>query len=102
MMKLARHTALAGLLCGLSLGAWADGARLSDAQLEDRFWSCDVLATTQVLPAHAAAQCAQWADELKQRRFGGDFDQLLAWWQARKPAEHARRLDTPRLTRRSP
>lgn len=98
----ARSLSCAWALCCLSLGAWADGSRLTDAQLEDRFWTCDVLATTQVLLAHDGAQCALWTDELKQRRFGGDLDQLLAWWQAHKPAEHGRRLATPLAARRTP
>ncbi len=92
----------AAALWSLSLGAWADGARLTMAQLEDRFWTCDVLATTHVLPAQEGAQCALWTDEFKQRRFGGDLDQLLAWWQAHKPAEHGRRLATALAARRTP
>lgn len=89
----------ASALCLLSCGAWADGARLTLAQLEDRFWTCDLLATRHVLTGQDGAQCALWTDEFKQRRFGGDLDQLVAWWQARKPTEHGRRLATPLATR---
>jgi hypothetical protein len=35
--------------------------------------------------------CASLSDALKQRRFDGDFERLLAWWRAHKAAEHARR-----------
>jgi hypothetical protein len=101
-MQFTRHALCVALLCGTALGARAEGARLTDAQLEDRFWSCDVASMTRMRSAHEGAQCVQWSDELKQRRFGGDFDQLLAWWRTHKQEEHARRLETPRVAKRSP
>ena len=69
-------------------------ASLSDAALERAFWDCDVLATHQALPLSLGAHCAMLGDELKARRFGGDFADMLAWWQEHKAAEHAaRRID---------
>jgi hypothetical protein len=65
---------------------------LADEALEARFWACDVLATQTVLSSDEGAQCVRWQDELKQRRFGGDFGRLLAWWQAHKADQHARYL----------
>jgi hypothetical protein len=65
---------------------------LSEEALEARFWACDVASTHTVLSAAEGAQCVRWQDELKQRRFGGDFGRLLAWWQANKTEQHARRL----------
>lgn len=64
---------------------------LSDDALEARFWACDVLATQTVLSAAEGVQCVRWQDELKQRRFDGDFERLLAWWRANKAEQHARR-----------
>jgi hypothetical protein len=65
---------------------------LSDEALEARFWACDVASTHMVLSAAEGAQCVRWQDELKQRRFGGDFERLLAWWRTHKAEQHARRL----------
>jgi hypothetical protein len=65
---------------------------LSDEALEARFWACDVASTHTVLSAAEGAQCVRWQDELKQRRFGGDFERLLAWWRTHKAEQHARRL----------
>ncbi len=64
----------------------------SDDALEARFWACDVASTHTVLSAAEGAQCVRWQDELKQRRFGGDFERLLDWWRAHKAEQHARRL----------
>jgi hypothetical protein len=65
-----------------------------DAAVERAFWDCDVQATQMSMPLSMGAQCAALTDELKRRRFGGDFAQLLAWWHANKDAEHARRAPT--------
>lgn len=65
---------------------------LSDDALEARFWACDVASTHTELSAAEGAQCVRWQDELKQRRFGGDFNRLLDWWRAHKAEQHARRL----------
>lgn len=57
-------------------------------ELEQAFWVCDYGATTGRIPDYGV--CAAVYAELKQRKFGGDFDRLLAWWRQRKPAEHER------------
>ena len=61
-------------------------ARLTD--LEDAFWLCDYVATTGF--AGNIVACTAVYDALKQRKFAGDFDQLLAWWQQNKAAQHQR------------
>lgn len=93
---------LVALLCMLSMLAQAQvreppamAARLSVATLERAFWDCDALATQVVLPPSLGADCATLADELKRRRFGGDFERMLAWWREHKPLEHAARADGP-------
>jgi hypothetical protein len=64
---------------------------LDDAALESAFWNCDVLATREMLPLSVGIDCVMLTDELKRRRFDGDFSRLLAWWQQHKAAEHAAR-----------
>lgn len=66
-------------------------SKLSDAALEARFWACDVASIHTVLSPAEGAQCVRWQDELKQRRFGGDFERLLDWWRANKAEQHALR-----------
>lgn len=63
---------------------------LSVDELEQVFWLCDWRSMLEALDAGSYAVCAATADELKARRFGGDFDRMLAWWRQNKPAEHAR------------
>lgn len=75
--------------------AVADFGNLDDATIENAFWQCDVHSTHAVLGPGEGALCERLADALKQRRFGGDFTRLLAWWQERKAIEHARRGGAP-------
>lgn len=97
------HLCVAALcLSAAGLAQAADPRPLSDEALEARFWTCDVLATQTVLSAAEGAQCVRWQDEFKQRRFGGDFARLLAWWQANKAEQHARRLGAPVAQRGAP
>ena len=63
---------------------------MSGADLEEIFWVCDYLATTRGMEATPASLCEAAYDELKTRKFGGEFGLLLTWWQAHKPAEHSR------------
>ncbi|MBE7420397.1 MAG: hypothetical protein HS128_22065 [Ideonella sp.] len=66
-------------------------SQLDDSALEALFWDCDARTTKEVLPMADGVVCVMAADELKQRRFGGEFAALHAWWQAHKVEEHARR-----------
>jgi hypothetical protein len=61
------------------------------AQLEDIFWTCDYVATTQGVLATPARECAAATRELRQVKFGGSFQRLLEWWREHKPAEHGKR-----------
>lgn len=69
-------------------------SQLDDSALEALFWDCDARSTKEVLPMADGVVCVMAGDELKQRRFGGEFAQLHAWWQQHKAEEHARR-DAP-------
>jgi hypothetical protein len=81
------------MACALATLAQANPLpTLSEEALEARFWACDVASTHTVLSLSEGAQCVRWQDELKQRRFGGDFERLLAWWRAHKAEQHALRL----------
>jgi hypothetical protein len=93
-LRALRLGGLAALCVATSIAAGAEtkAPALSDEALEARFWACDVASTHTVLSAAEGAQCVRWQDELKQRRFGGDFGRLLAWWQEHKAEQHARRL----------
>lgn len=62
------------------------------AELERAFWLCDHAATHRALSPDVGVLCFAVTDELKQQKFGGNLEQMLAWWQTRRVAEH-RRLD---------
>ena len=72
-------------------------AKAGIADLEQVFWRCDYVATTQGLEYTPAELCVAAYEALKQRKFGGDFDGLLAWWQEHKPVAHRAmaRFDDP-------
>ncbi|HEU0203637.1 MAG TPA: hypothetical protein VFR86_24770 [Burkholderiaceae bacterium] len=75
---------------------------MADAALEKTFWQCDFGATQGSLSADAGPACEAVTEELKQRRFGGDFDRLLVWWQQNKAAEHGRLQAIQQAARRLP
>ncbi|MGH6622809.1 MAG: hypothetical protein ACREBN_02505, partial [Burkholderiaceae bacterium] len=67
-----------------------------DAALESVFWECDYTATIRMLEPDVAAVCSAINEELKVRKFEGDFEQMLDWWATHKTAEHrkvAERID---------
>lgn len=58
------------------------------ADLEKVFWICDYTATTHGIDRDLAVACSSVTDELKQLKFGGSYEKLLAWWRLDKVARH--------------
>jgi hypothetical protein len=58
------------------------------ADLEGAFWACDYIATTRGTANVDITACTAVYDAMKERKFGGDFDKLLAWWQQNKVVRH--------------
>jgi len=56
--------------------------------LERAFWLCEHAATTGAVDASTGALCDVVTDELKAKKFGGDFGALLAWWHENKAVQH--------------
>ncbi len=80
--------------------ARAGSAEAEDlARLEEVFWYCDYVATTQGVLAAPVTACKYATDELRARKFAGSFREFLAWWQENKAAEHDRLGRDPRLSR---
>jgi hypothetical protein len=67
-----------------------EAGALALGQVERLFWLCDYVATTRGVDAAPVEACSAATEELKNAKFGGDFMALLAWWQGKKPGEHAR------------
>lgn len=65
-------------------------AQLSVAQLKSAYLDCDRASVRVRLAAPGIMQCSIVYEELKRRAFDGDFDKLLAWFQASKDAEPRR------------
>ena len=63
-------------------------ASVRDVDLEDLFWRCDYAATVEIVAANERALCIAVAEQLKQERFGGDFERMLNWWQVNKAIQH--------------
>ena len=62
--------------------------RATSSELEKAFWQCDYAVTTSGLGLGEGAWCAEISEELKRRKFAGDFHAMLAWWQENKAAEY--------------
>ena len=63
-------------------------ASVNLADLEAAFWACEYAATTR--GAASIATCPAVYDALKERKFGGDFDGLLKWWEQNRVSEYRR------------
>ena len=63
-------------------------ASAQDFDLEEMFWLCDYAATTGGVDPAERAVCSVITDQLKMDRFGGDFEQMLRWWQANRLVRH--------------
>ena len=80
----------------LDVGTAAEAAaavRSSDgatkiAELEKQFWVCDYLGTTRGIEGPHWEVCSANYEELKQTKFGGDFEKLVTWWRLNKVAQH--------------
>jgi hypothetical protein len=63
-------------------------ARSELADLERAFWECDYAVTTSGVSLGEGAWCVEITDEVKRRKFAGDFEAMLGWWQRHKTDEH--------------
>jgi hypothetical protein len=64
------------------------------ADLEKAFWTCDYTATVYgILDAGMGVECGIATEDLKQKKFNGNFNAMLSWWQQNKAAQHGA-LDT--------
>jgi hypothetical protein len=60
------------------------GPDRSPAELKQLYLACDQAATAARLSMADAIHCSIVSEELKQRVFQGDFNQLLAWWKTQR------------------
>jgi hypothetical protein len=66
----------------------AQATRVKLAELEKTFWLCDHAATRHGVDPELGMLCVNATEELKQGKFGGDAEGMLAWWQRNKAAQH--------------
>lgn len=64
-------------------------SHLDVAELERMFWVCDWSTTRTALSRDMFTVCSVAWDELKARKFDGDYDRMIAWWRENKAAAHA-------------
>lgn len=98
--RFSKVAALAALAAALSAGgvsaqhaneAAEPAFQLASASLdhlEDAFWACDYKAAAHGPAGTDMTLCAAVYEAFKQRKFGGDFEKLLGWWQQNKVARH--------------
>lgn len=58
------------------------------AEIERAFWVCDRAATINGIDNRTAITCGSLTEALLQRKFGGNFNAMLAWWWQYKEAAH--------------
>ena len=82
------ETTLAGFAAEEAAVARSSVSATKVAELEKRFWVCDYLGTTRGIEGPHAVTCGANFEELKQTKFGGDFEKLVTWWRLDKVAQH--------------
>lgn len=65
-----------------------DAAQATLADLEKAYWFCDYASTVTRLDMGTAMSCSVVNETLKRRKFGGNFEAMLVWWQDNKAAQH--------------
>jgi hypothetical protein len=59
------------------------------ADLEEAFWLCDHATTIYgVLDVGTAVACGEATGDFLLRKFNGDFNAMLSWWQRNKAHQH--------------
>ena len=86
-MRLALRLVLAGPMLGLTV-SWALAhcerhafSSASVTQLKTIYLRCAEVSSRIVLDSATMGRCSAAADELRDRGFNGNFEQLIAWWQ---------------------
>jgi hypothetical protein len=86
--------------CIMALAETGDGAPLPTAvpafggdepsaqDLERIFWACDRAASTIGVSGSEGMACSDATEQLRLRKFAGDFDAMLEWWRANKSAAY--------------
>ena len=77
-------------LGGASLACAGEAGPRGLAALEEVFWACDYIGTTQGVAEAPVQLCVEATQTLEHEKFGGDFDAMVEWWRRNKPAEHAK------------
>ncbi|KWT69924.1 MULTISPECIES: hypothetical protein [unclassified Variovorax] len=63
---------------------------LTTAELKRVYLACDLASSRARLGMREAMQCSAVQEELKLRVFGGNFDQMLAWWREQRGVAEGR------------
>ena len=58
------------------------------SELERAYWACDYTVSIRRVDMATGIACVSISDELKARKFGGDFHALLAWWRDHKDEKY--------------
>jgi O-glycosyl hydrolase len=88
-MSKRRSMALVVAMACAGTPAVAQNAQDAELQaLERGFWRCDHATAHGALDSGSAMRCSLIYEALKERRFGGDFTAMLAWWREHKGERH--------------
>jgi hypothetical protein len=63
-----------------------DPAKRDLDQLERLFWICDHAASTEGVTGVEGIACGEATEQVRVRKFGGNFEAMLVWWRENKGA----------------
>jgi hypothetical protein len=78
----------------VSANIMAQDNKLTDVPLstvEVEYWNCDYAASTGLLGFSEAAACSAIFEDIKARKFNGNFQEFMKWWNENKQKEHKKR-----------
>jgi hypothetical protein len=106
-MKKTLLLSIAALVCGMALAASPQTAppaptatpknvtevpaviaKLSLPDLEKAFWACEGGAKSGLVDMGSAADCSIVYEQVKERKFKGNFNTFMVWWKAEKVKQH--------------
>jgi hypothetical protein len=57
-------------------------------ELEDNYWACDYASTKAMMGPDSAVSCSYIFEELRSRKFKGNWSAFIRWWNANQDAEY--------------
>jgi hypothetical protein len=87
MTKIFARVVLLGALT-MAFAGGVSRAAIGTAELERAFWLCDYASATGPVDAGTLVTCSAVYEDLSIRKFEGDLEAMLTWYEQNKAVQH--------------